>query len=114
MNWNYLIIGAIVAAGSATIAIYRKSKTGKMNFSDYCSSCERYVTPELFESEEVAKTILVLAKVDNDRVAPFLYRSYKDGKIRKKRIEHKTYPFSLCPENVQDSIIKGEYIIKRY
>ena len=114
MNRNYLIIGSIIAAGGAAIAIYRKSKIGKMTFTDYCSSCENAATSEIVNSDDVVKTILVLAKVDENRIAPFLYRSYKDGKIRKKRIGYKTYLFSLCPEDVQESINKGEYIIKRY
>lgn len=114
MNWNYLIIGAIVAAGGASIAIYRQSKFGKMTFTDYCSYCEDTATSEVYSSDDVVKTILVLAKVDETRVAPFLYHRYKDGKIRKIRIDCKTYLFRICPENVKESIFKGEYIIKRY
>ena len=53
MNWNYLIIGSIIAAGGAAIAIYRKSKIGKMTFTDYCSSCENAATSEIVNSDDV-------------------------------------------------------------
>lgn len=114
LNWNYMIIGAIIAAGGVACTIFRKKKR-TISFEDYCTYCKEKADDEVaFSSSDVTKTILVLAKVDNEKIAPFLYRSYSDGKIKKKRVEYKSYPFNLCPAEVQDSILKGEYILNRY
>lgn len=113
-NWNYWFVGIIITAGVAAYAYYHQKKKAKLSFSDYCYGCEMIAGKEMVITDDVIKTILVLAKVDEQNVGPFLYRSYKDGKIKKKRVKYKTYPFSLCPKDIQDLISKGEYIIKKY
>ena len=114
LNWNYMIIGAVIAVGGVACAIFRQRKSA-ITFEDYCTYCKERADDEVdLSSADVIKTILVLAKVDNEKIAPFLYRSYSDGKIKKKRVEYKTYPFELCPVKVQDAILMGEYILNRY
>lgn len=114
LNWNYMIIGAIIAAGGVACAIFRQKKR-LLSFEDYCTYCKEKADNEVgLSSDGVIKTILVLAKVNNEEIAPFLYRSYSDGKIKKKRVEYKSYPFDQCPIEVQDAISKGEYILNRY
>ena len=113
-NWNHLIFGAVIAIGGVAYVYYKQKTKATLSFPDYCSECESAAEKELSLIDDNIKTILVLAKVDDQNVAPFLYKSCKDGKIRKKRVMRKVYPFDLCPQNIQESISKGEYIIKKY
>lgn len=113
-NWNYIVIGAVLAVGGAAYAYYQQKKKAKQSFPNYCSECEKIAEIEMALTDNVKKAVLILAKVDEEMVAPFLYKSYQDGKVRKKQV-NKTYPIMDCPQNVQDSILaKGEFLIKKY
>ncbi len=114
MNWNYLIFGAIIAAGGAAYAIYRHKASECLSFEDYCSECTKaadkeFITYEL--TDNVAKAALILGKVDDHNMAPYIYCRYKDGRVTKKRVGYKEYSINLCPLDVQE---KGEYFIKKY
>ena len=114
MSWKFFVVGLLVAAGGYYVVTKRKQSGDTMSFSDYCHGCENAATQELSEQTNVVKTILVLAKTSDSKVAPYLYRRHSDGKVMKKRINYKTYSFEKCPDAVKEAISKGEYIIKRY
>ena len=121
MNLNYLIVGIGVGAGIvAGVVIGRfiiakhRNKQENINFEEYCLKCKTAANCEITSSEDIAKTILVIAKIDNNNIAPFIYRSYKNGRIIKKRIKFRSFPFLNCPDQVKEAIIKGEYILERY
>lgn len=114
MNWNYLLVGAgAVAVIGGVVAMYL-NRQGNLNFEEYCLRCKSTASNEITNSDEIVKTILVLTMIENNKIAPFLYRSYKNGRIVKKRIKYKSFPFSNCPDYAKDAIVKGEYIIERY
>lgn len=113
-NWNFIVVGAVLAVGGVAYAYYQQKKKAKQSFPDYCSECEKIAEKEMALSYNVKKAILILAKVDEEIVAPFLYKSYQDGKVRKKQV-NKSYPIMACPPNIQDAILtKGEFLIKKY
>ena len=80
-NWNYLVIGTIIVAGGAACAYYRQKKNAVQSFPDYCSECIKSANFEFVETDNLVRTILVLAKVDDKSVAPFFYRSFKESYI---------------------------------
>lgn len=115
MNWNFVLVGALaLAAGGYYYSKSRKKSTDSMTFSDYCLHCEEAAAKELNTQENIIKQILVLALVADDKVAPYFYRRHADGKLIKKRVNYNTFDFSKCPADVKESIVKGEYIIKKY
>lgn len=111
LGWK-IFLGTLAVVGGGTYFLLRKNKP--LSFEKYCENCINEATKELKYLESSIKTILVLAKTNESDVAPFLYRKHPDGKITKKRVNYKTFPFDLCPSNVQDSISKGEYIIQKF
>ena len=114
MSWKFFVVGLLVAASGYYVVTKRKQSGNTMSFSDYCHGCENAATQELNGQTDVVKTILVLTKTSDGKVAPYLYRRHSDGKLMKKRISYKTYSFEKCPNDVKEAILKGEYIVKRY
>lgn len=114
-NWLYFIIGGIIVVGGIVIVAYYRKKNKNISFEEYCFRCEKASEPFDKTSDDVIKTVLLLEKIDDNNVAPFLYKRHKDGKITKLQIKTNTFPLSLCPEDVQNTInkdSKGSYIIK--
>lgn len=111
-----MILGLIFLVGVAIVGgallYFRKKKP--LTFDQYCKNCIDRATKEKESLADSVKTILVLAKINEKEVAPFFYNRYADGKITKKRIQYKSFPFNQCPASVQDSILKGEYIIHKF
>lgn len=114
MSWKFFVVGLLVAAGGYYMVTKQKHSGKTMSFSDYCHGCENAAAQELSDQTDIVKTILVLAKTVDGKVAPYLYRRHSDGKVLKKRINYKTYSFEKCPNDVKEAISKGEYIVKRY
>lgn len=110
-SWNYLW-GALAVVGGVTYYFLKKKVT--LSFDSYCDKCVEKASEEITPSTEVLKTILVLAKCNSEDVAPYIYRSYTDGKIKKKRVHYITFPLDLCPVEAKESIEKGEYVIYRF
>lgn len=113
LGWK-IFWGALIIAGGSVI--YRAKRKEPVSFEDYCNKCIEQASKESMASanENVVKTILVLAKNGETIVSPFLYRSYNDGKIKKKRVDYKSFPFDSCPPDVRDAIQKGEYVVYRF
>lgn len=79
-NWNHLIFGAVIAIGGVAYAYYKQKTKATLSFPDYCSECESAAEKELSLIDDNIKTILVLAKVDDQNVAPFCIRAAKTEK----------------------------------
>ncbi len=112
-----MILGLIIFIGTLAVVggvFYFCRKKNPLSFEQYCSNCIDRATKEKESFADSVKTILVLAKFNEKEVAPFFYNRYEDGKVTKKRVHYKSYPFSQCPSSVQDSILKGEYIIHKF
>lgn len=114
LNWNYMIIGAIIAAGGVAGIIYRQKKK-KISFEEYCAFCKKLANAVVESSpNDVIKAVLVLEKVGGKKIVPTLYCRYSNGKIMKKCIGYE-YSLDLCPVTVQDAIMeKKDYILNRY
>ena len=106
-----IFVGTLVVVGGVFYTILKKKP---QTFEQYCKNSINKATKEKKSLADSVKTILVLAKINEKEVAPFFYNRYADGKITKKRIRYKSFPFSQCPSSVQDSIFKGEYIIHKF
>ena len=111
-SWNYFI-GALAVGGLAVFWYLREKES--LSFDGYCKKCIDLVSRNIQTQSDVVKTILVLTKSESEEmVSPFLYRSYTDGKVKKQKVNYKPFPFSKCPSEVRDSIMKGEYVIYRF
>lgn len=111
---NHWIIGAIGLLGSCAILAYFVRKNKKNTYSEYQTECIKQAQKQLLVSNEIKKTILVLEKVSEDTIAAFFYRSYTDGKIRKEEIRSTRYSLGSCPQNIIESILANNCIIKTY
>ncbi len=111
IGWK-IFFGTLVVVGGGTYYFLRKKNP--LSFENYCENCIKEATKELEHLEKSIKTILVLAKISESDIAPFLYRKQSDGKITKMRVNYRTFPFDSCPLHVQDSISNGEYIIHKF
>lgn len=106
-----IIIGALFVIGGVYYYVRKKKP---LSFEQYCKNSVDQAIKEKKSLADSVKTILVLAKINEKEVAPFLYIRHADGKITKKRIQYKSFPFNQCPSGAQDSILKGEYIIHKF
>lgn len=112
MSFGKILIGAL-AAGGGVAAVYFLKNRKPINFDSYCELCVEHGKEQV--SPDAIKTVIVLTKDEaEERVIPYLYSRYANKSIKKKRISISTYPMSLCPESVKDSIVKGEYVIKTF
>lgn len=110
-----MITGIIVIAiiiGIALFLIVRKKKP--LSYEQYCNGCIEQAKIEMKVSKDALKTILVLTKINDIEVAPFIFIRHEDGKVTKKRIHFKSFPFDKCPSDIQNSISKGECIIHKF
>ena len=113
LGWK-IFFGALVIAGGTVYCHFKRKEA--ISFEDYCHKCIEKASKQSIATanENVVKTILVLAKTSDNEVSPFLYRSYKDGKVRKMRVNYKSFPFESCSPSAQESVLKGEYIVYRF
>lgn len=107
-----LFLGTLAVVGGITYYMHRKNKS--MTFETYCENSIAEASKELESTSDSLKTILVLAKLNDSEVAPYFYKKHADGKVTKKRVNYRPFQFDKCPSHVQDSIIRGEYIIHKF
>ncbi len=109
MSFGKFLLGALAAGGVAAVYFLKSRKP--LNFDSYCEQCIERGKEQI--SPDAIKTAIVLTKDETgERVIPYLYSRYDDKTVKKKRISIYTFPMSLCPANVKESIEKGEYVIK--
>lgn len=109
MSFGKFLVAALAAGGVAAVYVWKNRKP--LDFDSYCEQCVEHGRDQI--SPDAIKTAIVLTKDETgDRVIPYLYSRYADKTVKKKRIAINTFPMSFCPENVKESISKGEYVIK--
>ena len=111
MTWYKVLLGALALIGISAWFLKKKSPR---TFESYCDECIDKAIKDIANhpSQDVAKTIVVLASENAKDVMPYIYRRYSDGVVKKKMICSEVFPIELCPYEVKEAVCKGEYVIK--
>lgn len=114
MIWYKVLFGALALVGAGVCAWYLKTRGTPLTFTSFCEECIEIANKELSStnSNEVVKAAIVLVTENSKDVVPYLYKRYSDGIVKKKKINTVPFPLDLCPDEVQDVINNGEYILR--
>lgn len=110
---KYLFLKTLLATGAiaAIIAFIKGMPKNALTFDGYKERCIDTAKEAIEQGPPFSKAIVVLAVNSETKVAAFLYRRYEDGTVKKMRLSVKEYPLDSCPQEVQEKIKSGEYIL---